>query len=516
MRTLRSSLLLAALAPLTLAACADDLIPTQAAPADGALAAASPTGQQRRDETGPRPDSIFNRYIIRFRDDVGRPEEVSRTLVGQHGGVRKNVYEHVFKGFAVVNLPARAVDALRRNPNVALVEEDRRETANAVQTVGADGWALDRMDQPSLPLNQAYNFFFNGAGVHIYIVDSGIRGDHVEFAGRLGRGENEASWDWTSPYTDNFGHGTQAASAAGGATLGAARGATLHSVKITGDADVWSSDIVDGIDWVVGNTERPAVLNLSYKGATQSVADALQRALNAGIVVVKAAGNDNVDACGYSPANQVANVILVGGTNSNDWRRNTSNWGSCVDIFAPGGNVLLAGHGSSTETITNTGTSFAAPYVAGVAALMLQQRPTMGWADVNTALRASAFSGVLSGINAGSPNLLLNAQHHYAPITGPYSINSYTASTKTWSTSPLGGDGSWSFQWDVSVNGGAFTTVSNGSSYSRSIPAGSTFSMAVRLTATSAGRTLVNTKNVNVYSEAPEPVDECTNWKICP
>lgn len=513
--TTRHLLLPAALLlPLALAGCTDDARDPLALEAPRhAASAAGASGE--RDETGPRPDSIFNRYIVKFRDGVGRPEEVSRELVGRHGGVRKNVYEHVFRGFAVVNLPPQALEALRRNPNVERIEEDLPASMDATQTVDANRWGLDRMDQAALPLNGQYNFFHNGSGVHIYVLDTGIRGDHVEFAGRLGTGENEASWDWTSPYSDSQGHGTAVASAAAGANTGVARGATLHSVKITGSGDAWASDIVDGIDWVVGNAERPAIINLSYKVSGTAIVDAARRALNSGIVFVKSAGNENVDACTATELTGMTDLIIVGATHRNDGRSSFSNWGSCVDLFAPGENVQLAAHTGTAHMTITSGTSFAAPYVAGVAALMLQQRG-MGWAQVSSTLTSSAFAGTLAGIGAGSPNLLVNAQHHHATVAGPYSVDSWTSSTRTWSASMLGGDGWWSYQWEVSVNGGPFSVVGWGSSYSRSIPAGSSYSMAIRLTATSTGRTVSATRNVHVAPVEPEPIEECTNWKICP
>lgn len=331
---------------------------------------------------GTTPDS--SRFIVILKDGVGNVDGVATHLVGMNEGRLIHVYRHALKGFAA-HLPLRAVEALRRNPTVAYLEQDRIYEEDAATS----SWALDRLDQMygtdgqfTLPPNP-------GAGTHIYIIDSGIRSTHSEFGSRVGTGHAVVGGD---PNQDSNGHGTAVASVAAGATVGVARSAIIHSVRVRTGTWGWVSDAEAGIDWVTGNAQRPAIINFSA-GAPDwvngplngSMDDAIRRAVAAGIVSVVSAGNDGEDACDNSPA-KVGPAISVGSSTSSDTKASFSAWGSCVDIYAPGVNVPAAGNSSDIALVAQSGTSVSAPLVAGVAALYLGKYPSDGVGAVTQAI----------------------------------------------------------------------------------------------------------------------------------
>jgi subtilisin family serine protease len=446
----------------------------------------------------PLPAQVTSRYVVTLRSDAADAGAVADHLTRAHGGQRRHVYRGGAKGFSVVNLPPGAVEALRRDPAVKRVVEDRQMKADTTQL--SPGWGLDRMDD-SHGLDNSFDFFFDGKGTHIYIVDSGIRGDHIDLADRLGVGVNV--FDSSSAYAAaTYFHGTAVASAAGGATAGVARGATLHAVKITDTNTAWLSDMIDGIEWVADHAIQPAVLNLSFEGDDSSVVDALEYAVSKGIVVVKAAGNNGVEACNDDTGNTAQGVIIVGATNSADQRASFSDYGPCVGIFAPGAGVRVATNSSSTAFASGSGTSFAAPYVAGIgAALLAQGVPAF---QVFAGIGTSAWQGQLTNLGAGSPNLLANSQHTYATLKGPSQVDSGYASeptsTQTWTADTSGGNKVWTFKWEREQFG-FYNVVGTGQSLTLSIVSGSNYSMNLRLTATSSGKTTVSTRHVTVKSE---------------
>ncbi len=468
-------------------------------------------GQQDARNMPALPNSVNNRYIVRLRDDVRDPVGKADELARKHGASRRHVFGHAIKGFTLLNLPEAELEALTRDPSVLSVREDV-QVPLAYVNQSRPGWALDRIDQSS-GFNGSFESYFHGGGTHIYIVDSGIQGNHVEFKGRLGAGVNTC--DGTQPTYDELGHGTSVASAAGGSSLGVARESTLHPVKITDNGSAWASDAVAGVDWVVANAKYPAVLNFSLGGDNDSIADALAGAIRANITVVKAAGNDHEDAC-TDESNTVLGVIVVGATDSADKRTSFSDYGVCLSLFAPGMDVLVADNSGASMYTTDDGTSFAAPYVAGVAAAMLAQDPTLEPEVVEAYIRSSAWAGVVQDWNANSPNLLLNSHHQVASITGRSDIISgYVgedpAVTYTWTAKTLGGSGVWTFKWERSINGGAFSQIGTSKSVSLTVQPGSKYSMILRLTATSLGRAVVRTHGVKVIVD-----DICTNPRLCP
>jgi len=387
----------AALSALSLAACADT--PTAAGPT-------SLDATRRNDaafETGGvAPDDIIQgRYIVRFRSGVADTPNEARQLVAAHRGTLRFTYTAALQGFAA-ELPALAAEALRRHPSVAAVEPDRSVHLADLQT-GAP-WALDRIDQAALPLSGSYAYASTGAGVHVYIIDTGILPTHAEFSGRVGAGYSII--DDGHGTEDCNGHGTHVAGIVGGKTYGVAKGVKLHPVRVfscTGGGSY--SGILAGIDWVTANRVRPAVANMSLSGIhLDFIDDAVQRSINANVTYVVAAGNNATDACAYSPAS-APQALTVAASDARDRRSSFSNVGTCVDLFAPGANVTSAWVGSDQATKSMSGTSMASPHVAGAAALYLSANPSASAAEVTRAIVGTATRDVIA--DAGAPNLLL-------------------------------------------------------------------------------------------------------------
>ncbi|WP_221089957.1 S8 family peptidase [Deinococcus aquaedulcis] len=355
------------------------------------------------------PEAIAGQYIVVLRE--GAP---ASTLAAQSGGLAgalglnpqgltvQHLYTQALNGFAA-KLSAQNVATLRADPRVKYIQQDALAHATATQT-GAT-WGLDRIDQRDRPLNSAYTYATTASNVTAYILDTGIRTSHTQFGGRAVWGTN-ALQDGNN--TDCNGHGTHVAGTVGGSTWGVAKGVKLVAVKVLNCQGSGSySAIIGGINWALNNKRGPAVANLSLGGGfDQAINDAVTNASNRGLFMAVAAGNDNRDACSYSPAS-AAGAFTVGSTDSADVRSTFSNFGRCVELFAPGTNITSTWYTGDTATNTISGTSMATPHVAGAAALILASNPGYTSAQVASALMNASTAGKIANVGSGSPNKLL-------------------------------------------------------------------------------------------------------------
>ncbi|AYX87617.1 S8 family peptidase [Acinetobacter baumannii] len=350
---------------------------------------------------------IKNQYIVILNKDAGPSKDFAQNIAKQHAGKVLQSYDTVLKGFAIY-LPDTAgaafIEAMKKNPHVLSVESDTIVNIDATTQSNPD-WGLDRIDQKALPLNSTYSYLQTGSGTTAYIVDTGILSSHQEFSGRVLSGYTAIS-DGNGT-TDCNGHGTHVAGTVGGTTYGVAKNVNLVPIRILGcDGSGASSNVIAGLDWILKNGKKPAVVNISLGGATSSSLDsAVENLYNNGYVMVVAAGNSNTDACTSSPA-RVSKAITVAATDNTDTRASYSNYGSCVDIFAPGSQINSSWIGSNTATKILNGTSMATPHVAGVVAEMLQSTPTASPQTISTNLLNQASSNVVKN-PSGSPNRLL-------------------------------------------------------------------------------------------------------------
>ncbi|WPP56498.1 S8 family peptidase [Acinetobacter pittii] len=350
---------------------------------------------------------IKNQYIVILNKDVGSSNEFAQGIAKQHGGKVLQTYDAVLKGFAIY-LPDVAgtafVEAMKKNPKVVSVENDTIMKVDATTQSNPD-WGLDRIDQKNLPLDSAYSYLQTGSGTTAYIVDTGILSTHQQFSGRVLSGYTAISdGNGTS---DCHGHGTHVAGTVGGSTYGVAKNVSLVPIRILGcDGSGASSNVIAGLDWILKNGKKPAVVNMSLGGeANASLDSAVENLFNNGYVMVVAAGNSNTDACSSSPA-RVSKAITVAATDSTDTRASYSNYGSCVDIFAPGSQINSSWIGSNTATKVLNGTSMATPHVVGVVAEMLQSTPTATPQTISNNLLNQASNNVVKN-PSGSPNRLL-------------------------------------------------------------------------------------------------------------
>ncbi|MEU7073372.1 S8 family serine peptidase [Streptomyces narbonensis] len=386
-----------------------------------------------------RADVVKDSYIVTLNTSIGRGEveRHARDLTAGHGGTLGHVYTDALRGFSI-RLPEAAAKRLAGNPAVARVEVDGIATVSETQTNPT--WGLDRVDQRDLPLDKKYTYPGTASNVTAYVVDTGIRLTHQDFGGRAVSGYDFVDND--SNASDCQGHGTHVAGTVGGSTYGVAKGAKLVAVRVldcAGSAP-WST-VISGVDWVTRNAVRPAVANASIGGGkSQSLEDAVANSVASGVTWAVAAGNNNRDACSESPAATPA-AITVGATDSNDARASFSNYGTCLDVFAPGVSITSASHTSDTGTAVMSGTSMASPHVAGAAALALAANPSWSPGQVRDKLVADATANKVTDARTGSPNKLLyiNNGGTTPPPSGPKFENTadYQISDKSTVNSPV-------------------------------------------------------------------------------
>jgi subtilisin family serine protease len=357
------------------------------------------------------PGAIPNRYIVVLRDDaeiatgdyarvLGRVQMVTRG----RGAVPEHVYAVALRGFAAFMSEEDAV-AISLDPQVAYVEEDSIMMAMATQS-NPPSWGLDRLAQRALPLNNSYGYTTTGAGVNVYVIDTGIRQTHTQFGGRA-RSAFTAINDGRGT-ADCSGHGTHVAGTIGASAYGVAKAVTLFAVRVLNcSGSGTTSGVIAGVDWVTSHRVRPAVANMSLGGGASSSLDtAVRNSIASGVTYTIAAGNSNMNTSSFSPA-RVAEAITVGSSTRTDARSSFSNFGSSVDIFAPGSSIASAWWTSDTATTTISGTSMASPHVAGVAARYLQNNRSASPATVRTAIVNASTKGRLSGLPTGTSNRLL-------------------------------------------------------------------------------------------------------------
>lgn len=368
-------------------------------------------GQSQRIEPNSRirrnNGAIANRYIVVLSDAVDRQiiSSLSVNLARQHGSAPEQVYQHAIKGFSV-EMTEAAAEALSRNPLIKYIEEDAVVEGASVQYEAP--WGLDRIDQRDLPLTTTYSYANSGQGVNVYVIDSGIKLSHQEFSGRARR-EQDFVLDGQDG-NDCFGHGTHVAAIIGGNTYGVAKSANLYSVRVLDCFNRGSlSRVIAGIDWVTANHIKPAVANLSFISTTASdtLDAAIRNSIAAGVTNVVSAGNNNIDAGTRSPA-RVGEAITVAATEATDSRAVFSNYGSVVDVFAPGVDINSAWATDDTATSLRSGTSSAAAFVSGIAARLLQANPAYSAADVSRAISSNSSPDRVADAMTGTPNLLLS------------------------------------------------------------------------------------------------------------
>lgn len=364
-----------------------------AAPSTGTVLAANGT---------PIKDS----YIVVLKDGKAAPTAVRKAaadLAAANAGAVTHTYTAAVRGFAVRMTEARA-KRLAADPRVAMVAQDGVVTATATQSPAT--WGLDRIDQRALPLDNSYTYSTTASNVHAYIIDTGIRTTHADFGGRatvgydaVGDGQNG---------NDCNGHGTHVAGTVGGSTYGVAKGVALVAVRVLSCSGSGSNaGVIAGVDWVTANAIKPAVANMSLGGGAYAPLDtAVRNSIASGVTYSLAAGNSNADACNSSPS-RVTEALVVGASTNTDARASFSNYGTCLDLFAPGQNITSSWNTSDTATNTISGTSMAAPHVAGAAALYLATNTTAGPAAVQSAIVAASTPNVITNPGTGSPNRLL-------------------------------------------------------------------------------------------------------------
>ncbi len=363
---------------------------------------------------------VPNKYIVVFKSNQSllstssvaeMAQQNAEMMSGKYGIKATKLFGNTLNG-GLFTLTKGQLKELLQDDQVQFIEQEQIFTVDPQVSTNANQgnaiWGLDRIDQRALPLDSNYQYNFDGTGVTAYVIDTGVRNSHNEFGNRATSG-----WDFVdndSDASDCNGHGTHVAGTIGGQSYGVAKNVNIVGVRVLGcNGSGSTSGVIGGIDWVKNNASGPSVANMSLGGGASSAIDqAVEAAVASGVSFVVAAGNDNSNACNYSPA-RAGTAITVGSTTSSDSRSSFSNYGNCLDIYAPGSSIKSAWYNSNSATNTISGTSMAAPHVAGVVALYLDENGSLTPSQIDSKLASGSTKNVVSDAKSGSPNELLYA-----------------------------------------------------------------------------------------------------------